>query len=65
MYENCEILKKYVDMIANPKSEEEALEIVSKIVLDAANSQEIQDAAINYVNDCLEYAAIQDTSIHA
>lgn len=65
MYENCEILKKYVEMIGKTKTEEEALEVVSKIVLDSVHSQEIQDAAMNYVNDCLEYAAIQDTSIHA
>lgn len=65
MYKKYESLKKYVDMIGNSKTEEEALEVVVKIALDAVNSQEVQDAITNYVNECFDYASIQDTSIHA
>lgn len=44
-------------MIGASKSEEEALETVVKIVLDAVDSEEVQAAAINYVNEALDYAA--------
>lgn len=57
MYRKCQILKQYVEMIGASKSEEEALEAVVKIVLDAADSVEIQNAAIAYVNESLDYAA--------
>lgn len=60
MYKNCEALKKYVDMIGKTNRDEEALEVVAKIILDSAHSKEIQDAAMNYVNNRLEYAAMDD-----
>lgn len=57
MYRKCQILKKYVEMISASKSEEEALETVVKIVLDATHSTEIQNAAFAYVNEALDHAA--------
>lgn len=44
-------------MIGAAKTEEEVLEAVVKIVLDAADFAEIQDAAFAYVNESLDYAA--------
>lgn len=57
MYRKCQILKQYVEMIGASKSEEEALEAVVKIVLDARDSKEVQNAAEDYVNEAFDYAA--------
>lgn len=65
MYENCEVLKKYIDMIDKTTCKEEALDVVVKIILDATDSEEMQEVAFEYVNEHFERAAIQDTSIHA
>lgn len=65
MYENCEVLKKYIDMIDKTTCKEEALDVVVKIILDATDSEEMQEVAFKYVNERFEHAAIQDTSIHA
>lgn len=65
MYENCEVLKKYIDMIDKTTCKEDALDVVVKIILDATDSKEMQEVAFEYVNERFERAAIQDTSIHA
>lgn len=61
MYKNYEKLKKYVDMIGKTNSEENTLGIVAKIILDGAIDKELQDQALNYVNDCLAYATVEDS----
>lgn len=65
MYEGYERLKKYVDMIGKTKTEEEALEIVAKIILDGSHDKELQDQAMKYVNDCFEAAAIENSTYYA
>lgn len=61
MYKNYERLKKYVDMIGKTNSEENTLGIVAQIILDGSIDKELQDQALNYVNDCLTYATIEDS----
>lgn len=61
MYKKYERLKKYVDMIGKTNSEENILGIVAQIILDGAIDKELQDQALNYVNDCLTYATIEDS----
>lgn len=46
MYEGYERLKKYVDMIGKTKNEEDALEVVAKIILDGSHDKELQDQAM-------------------
>lgn len=43
-------------MIANTKDEMEALDVVVKIILAANEDTELEEQAIKYVNDCLNYA---------
>lgn len=61
MYKKYERLKKYVDMIGKTNSEENILGIVAQIILDGSIDKELQDQALNYVNDCLTYATIEDS----
>lgn len=56
MYEGYEKLQKFVNMIANTKDEMDALEVVVKIILAANEDTELEEQAIKYVNDCLNYA---------
>lgn len=65
MYEGYERLKKYVDMIDKTKDEFDALDVVSKIILDGAHDMELQEQATKYVNDCFEAAAIDNSTYYA
>lgn len=65
MYEGYERLKKYVDMIGKTKTEEDALDVVAKIILDGAHDMELQEQATKYVNDCFEAAAIENSTYYA
>lgn len=65
MYEGYERLKKYVDMIGKSKTEEDALDVVAKIILDGAHDMELQDQATKYVNDCFNAAAIENSTYYA
>lgn len=65
MYEGYERLKKYVDMIGKSKTEEDALDVVAKIILDGAHDMELQEQATKYVNDCFEAAAIENSTYYA
>ena len=56
MYEGYEKLQKFVDMIANTKNEMDALDVVVKIILAANDDAELEEQAVKYVNDCLNYA---------
>lgn len=56
MYEGYEKLQKFVNMIANTKDEMDALDVVVKIILAANEDTELEEQAIKYVNDCLNYA---------
>lgn len=56
MYEGYEKLQKFVNMIGNAKDEMDALEVVVKIILAANEDTELEEQAIKYVNDCLNYA---------
>lgn len=65
MYEGYERLKKYVDMIGKTKTEEEALEVVTKIILDGSHDKELQEQSMKYVNDCFEAATINNSTYYA
>ena len=65
MYEGYERLKKYVDMIGKTKTEEDALDMVAKIILDGAHDMELQEQATKYVNDCFDAAAIENSTYYA
>lgn len=65
MYEGYERLKKYVDMIGKTKTEEEALEVVAKIILDGSHDKELQEQSMKYVNDCFEAATINNSTYYA
>lgn len=65
MYEGYERLKKYVDMIGKTKTEEDALDVVAKIILDGAHDMELQEQATKYVNDCFNAAAIENSTYYA
>ena len=56
MYEGYEKLQKFVNMIGNAKDEMDALDVVVKIILAANEDTELEEQAIKYVNDCLNYA---------
>ena len=56
MYEGYEKLQKFVEMIANTKNEMDALDVVVKIILAANDDAELEELAVKYVNDCLNYA---------
>ena len=56
MYEGYEKLQKFVNMIGNAKDEMDALDVVVKIILAANEDAELEEQAIKYVNDCLNYA---------
>ena len=55
MYEGYEKLQKFVNMIGNAKDEMDALDVVVKIILAANEDTELEEQAIKYVNDCLNY----------
>ena len=55
MYEGYEKLKPLVEMIGKTKDEMDALEVVVKIIL-SKDDPEVEEQAIKYVNDCLDYA---------
>lgn len=65
MYEGYERLKKYVDMIGETNNEEDALEVVVKIILDGCHDKELQEQATKYVNDCFDAAAIENSTYYA
>lgn len=56
MYEGYEKLQKFVDMIGKTKNEFDALDVVVKIILAANDDAELEEQAVKYVNDCLNYA---------
>lgn len=65
MYEGYERLKKFVDMIGKTKNEFEALDVVAKIILAVEEDETIVDDATRYVNECFEYASIDNSTNNA
>lgn len=65
MFEGYERLKKFVDMIGNTKNEEDALDVVAKIILAVEEDETLIDDATKYVNECFEYASINDSTYYA
>lgn len=65
MYEGYEKLQKFVDMIGKTKTEEEALDVVAKIILAVEEDETLIDDATKYVNECFEYAAIDNSTYYA
>lgn len=65
MYEGYEKLQKFVEMIGNTKNEFDALDVVAKIILAVEEDETLIDDATKYVNECFEYAAIDNTTYHA
>lgn len=65
MYEGYEKLQKFVDMIGKTKTEEEALDVVAKIILAVEEDETLIDDATKYVNECFEHAAIENSTYYA
>lgn len=65
MYEGYERLKKYVDMMGKTKTEEDALDVVAKIILAVEEDETIIDDATKYVNECFEHATIDNSTYYA
>lgn len=65
MYEGYERLKKYVDMIGKTMNEEDALDVVAKIILAVEEDETLIDDATKYVNECFEYATIDNSTYYA
>ena len=65
MYEGYEKLQKFVDMIGKTKNEFDALDVVAKIILAVEEDETLIDDATKYVNECFEYAAIDNTTFYA
>lgn len=65
MYEGYERLKKFVDMIGKTKDEFEALDVVAKIILAVEEDETLVDDATRYVNECFEYASIDNSTYYA
>lgn len=65
MYEGYERLKKFVDMIGKTKTEEEALDVIAKIILAVEEDETLIDDATKYVNECFEHAAIENSTYYA
>lgn len=65
MYEGYERLKKFVDMIGNTKTEEDALDVVAKIILAVEEDETLVDDATRYVNECFEDASINNSTFYA
>lgn len=65
MYEGYEKLQKFVDMIGKTKTEEDALEVVAKIILAVEEDETLIDDATKYVNECFEHAAIENSTYYA
>lgn len=65
MYEGHERLKKFVDMIGKTKTEEDALDVVAKIILAVEEDETLIDDATRYVNECFEYASIDNSTFYA
>lgn len=64
MYEGYERLKKFVDMIGKTKDEFEALDVVAKIILAVEEDETLVDDATKYVNECFEYASIDNSTFY-
>lgn len=65
MYEGYEKLQKFVDMIGKTKTEEDALDVVAKIILAVEEDETLIDDATKYVNECFEHAAIENSTYYA
>lgn len=65
MYEGYERLKKYVDMIGKTTNEEDALDVVAKIILAVEEDETLIDDATKYVNECFEHATIDNSTYYA
>ena len=65
MYEGYDKLQKFVDMIGKTKTEEDALDVVAKIILAVEEDETLIDDATKYVNECFEHAAIENSTYYA
>lgn len=65
MKEDYERLQKFVDMIDETRSKDEARAVVAKIILAVEEDKTLIDDATNYVNDCLTYASIENSTYYA
>ena len=65
MYEGYEKLQKFVDMIGKTKDEFDALDVVAKIILAVEEDETLIDDATRYVNECFEYASINNSTYYA
>lgn len=59
-------LKDFVGMIAETRAEEEAMDVVVKIVLEASTNNALVEEAVEYINAKLNWAAaIEKTVTHS
>jgi hypothetical protein len=65
MYEGYEKLKPIVNMFGKAKNEEETLGAVAKLIIMVREDETLIDDALKYVNECFEYAAIDNTTYYA
>jgi hypothetical protein len=65
MKEDYEKLQKFVEMIGKTKNELETLDVVAKIILAVEEDETLIDDATKYVNECFEYASIDNTTYYA
>ena len=65
MFEGYEKLQKFVEMIGKTKNEEDALDVVAKIILAVEEDETLIDDATKYINECFEYASLDDTTYYA
>ena len=60
MYEEYKRLQKFADMIGKTENEDDA-----KIILAVNEDETLINDAMAYVNDCLTYAAIENSTFYA
>lgn len=65
MYEDYKRLQKFADMVGEIENKDDAFNVVAKIILAVNEDETLINDAMAYVNDCLTYAAIENSTFYA
>lgn len=65
MYEDYKRLQKFADMVGKIENKDDAFKVVAKIILAVNEDETLINDAMAYVNDCLTYAAIENSTFYA
>jgi len=65
MYEDYKRLQKFADMVGEIENKDDAFKVVAKIILAVNEDETLINDATAYVNDCLTYAAIENSTFYA